>query len=78
MKTIGIVLGILVTTAVLGWIVVQTLKTDRSDAAYNMHPSNFEKPDLEHTVELDAEDKSNREIADLNELLKDMEDDSTS
>ena len=49
---------------------IPTLKTDHSDSAYNMHPSNFKKPDLEHTIEFDTEEKPHQSISDLRDLLE--------
>ena len=65
MKTFGIAAAIITVIGILGWIVVQTLKTDNSDSAYNMHPSNFEKPDLEHTIQFEEDKDIAGQIIDL-------------
>ena len=52
----------------LGWVVFQTLKTDPSDSAYNMHPSNFKKPDLEHRLEIKDPSQESDQILDLMDL----------
>ena len=71
MKTFGIVAAIVTVIGILGWIVVQTLKTDNSDSAYNMHPSNFEKPDLEHTLQFEEEDDPTGKIIDVSNIKED-------
>lgn len=73
MKTFGIAAAIVTVIGILGWIVVQTLKTDNSDSAYNMHPSNFEKPDLEHTLQFEEDEDTSGRIIDLPESTKDQE-----
>ncbi len=77
MKTFGIAAAIVTVIGILGWIVVQTLKTDQTDSAYNMHPSNFEKPDLEHTIQFTDEDDPLNKIIDLPEGESDEKEDPT-
>lgn len=70
MKTIGIIAGILGISAILGWIVVQTLSgSNNEESAYNMHPSNFEKPDLENTIKINSETEKDSDTLDLTDLL---------
>lgn len=71
MKTLGIIFGILGITALLGWIVAQTLSSNNEDSAYNMHPSNFEKPNTENNVSITDSDEDKNELPDLNDLLDD-------
>ncbi len=68
MKSIGIAAAILTVIGILGWIVLQTLKSDHSESAYNMHPSNFEKPDLEHTIEIKDDEDQAGQIIELKDL----------
>lgn len=65
MKTLGIIAGILGVTALLGWMVAQTLSSHKEDSAYNMHPSNFEKPKLENRIDFKEKDKKDDDILDL-------------
>ena len=68
MKTFGIIAGILGVIALLGWIVGQTLSDHKEDSAYNMHPSNFEKPDLEKKIDWQEKDQDDKTL-DLTDKL---------
>lgn len=71
MKTFAIIAGILGVTTLLGWIVVQTLSNGQNeDSAYNMHPSNFEKPELENKIEVKSE-QDDSDTLDLSDYFSD-------
>ena len=78
MQTITIAAVIITTVSVLGYILFQVFKTDRSDSSYNMHPSNFEKPDLEHTINFEQGNDKIKDTPDLNDLLNDLDDPASS
>ena len=73
MKTLGIILGALGITALLGWIVLQTLSLDTEERSYNMHPSNFEKPNTEKTIDFQSKEEETDSLPDLNDLLDDKD-----
>lgn len=70
MKTLSIIAGILGVTALLGWIVAQTLSSHKEDSAYNMHPSNFEKPKLENNIRFEEKEYKDDETLDLSDEFK--------
>ncbi len=69
MKTLGIVGLVLGVVALLAWIVGQTLSSHKEDAPYNMHPGNFEKPELENTISFEEKD-DDEETLDLTDNWK--------
>ncbi|MGB0524976.1 MAG: hypothetical protein ACPGJS_18535 [Flammeovirgaceae bacterium] len=48
MKIVTIILIVFGAVALGIWITLEMLTEQKSESAYNMHPSNFEKPLVEH------------------------------